>query len=459
MPSGAAWPRRPRRSSGTAPRWSGPHRDDIAFELDGRELSGVRLAGPAAHRDPGPQAGPARPARRRPMGGRRCCCSTTSSASSTRSAGPTWCAASAACRRPSSRPPRSTTSTRRWWPPRPPGRSSPGRLDPRRCGRDDTGVGPMRRLSDLLPDRRQPARARRGARGGPRAWQLGAARRGARARGRRRAAPARDRAPPHARRERDRSRSSAQELRLRADELLAAFAHGARRPPPAGAARRGASRRAVAGERPGAVAEAGRGRGRLGPHGSPPPAQVRPRRRADRLSDLAPTRMLVHGTDDRLQSRGPRATCTSSCSSARVRRPRPATPRRLVAETIRARVLLRRVGGHPHLPREGRPQRQPQAARQPRGQRAGRRARSASPWPSIRSNELYVATVGDVEAYLVRAARLLVPEHARGAGLPGRRRGPRRRLARRDRRRRLAAAGVPQPDRGRSARRSSRTPS
>lgn len=36
----------------------------------------------------------------------------------------------------------------------------------------------------------------------------------------------------------------------------------------------------------------------------------------------------------------------------------------------------------------------------------------------IRGSELYVATTGPVEAYLVRAARLLMPEHARGPGIP-----------------------------------------
>lgn len=36
----------------------------------------------------------------------------------------------------------------------------------------------------------------------------------------------------------------------------------------------------------------------------------------------------------------------------------------------------------------------------------------------IRGNELYVATVGAVDAYLVRAARLLVPEHAAAPGIP-----------------------------------------
>src|SRR5690242_14672964 len=36
----------------------------------------------------------------------------------------------------------------------------------------------------------------------------------------------------------------------------------------------------------------------------------------------------------------------------------------------------------------------------------------------VRGNELYVATVGPVEVYLVRAARLLVPEHEPGPGVP-----------------------------------------
>ena len=42
----------------------GPHRDDLAFGLDGRDLRLVRLARPAAHRDPRPQARRARPAHR-----------------------------------------------------------------------------------------------------------------------------------------------------------------------------------------------------------------------------------------------------------------------------------------------------------------------------------------------------------------------------------------------------------
>ena len=40
----------------------GPHRDDIVFRLDDRPLAGVRVARPAAHGDPGPQAGRGPPA-------------------------------------------------------------------------------------------------------------------------------------------------------------------------------------------------------------------------------------------------------------------------------------------------------------------------------------------------------------------------------------------------------------
>src|SRR5688572_20338989 len=36
----------------------------------------------------------------------------------------------------------------------------------------------------------------------------------------------------------------------------------------------------------------------------------------------------------------------------------------------------------------------------------------------VRGNELYVATCGDADSYLIRAARLLMPEHESGEGLP-----------------------------------------
>ena len=45
--------------------------------------------------------------------------------------------------------------------------------------------------------------------------------------------------------------------------------------------------------------------------------------------------------------------------------------------------------------------------------------RSVWPLPSIRNNELYLATLGAAEAYLVRSARLLMPDRSAPAGLPG----------------------------------------
>ena len=65
----------------------------------------------------------------------------------------------------------------------------------------------------------------------------------------------------------------------------------------------------------------------------------------------------------------------------------------------------------------------------------------------IRNNELYLATLGAAEAYLVRAARLLMPDRSAARG-PAQRRGPLgRRVARRDLRRRRPGRGVTQRDR------------
>ena len=44
-PSPGGWSRPPRRRSGTARRSSGPHRDDLVFELDGRDLAGFASRG------------------------------------------------------------------------------------------------------------------------------------------------------------------------------------------------------------------------------------------------------------------------------------------------------------------------------------------------------------------------------------------------------------------------------
>ena len=39
MPSPGGWPKRPKRRSGTGATLVGPHRDDIVFELSGRDLA------------------------------------------------------------------------------------------------------------------------------------------------------------------------------------------------------------------------------------------------------------------------------------------------------------------------------------------------------------------------------------------------------------------------------------
>ena len=115
------------------------------------------------------------------------------------------------------------------------------------------------------------------------------------------------------------------------------------------------------------------------------------------------------------------------------------------------RVLLRRVRGHPHLPREGRPGRQPQAARQPRGQRAaaGRRRhrpRRRPPERAVRGHDRRCGGVPGARRAPADARPVAAPGHPRG------RRVARGRLARRAGRGRLAAARGPQPDPGRGHR-------
>ena len=84
-------------------------------------------------------------------------------------------------------------------------------------------------------------------------------------------------------------------------------------------------------------------------------------------------------------------------------------------------------------------------------------ARSASALAVVRDNELYVCTVGPAEAYLNRGARLsTLPDPHRDRGLPVDR-GRARRLARRDQRRRPAAARVARTGRGPRRRMRSRT--
>ena len=87
------------------------------------------------------------------------------------------------------------------------------------------------------------------------------------------------------------------------------------------------------------------------------------------------------------------------------------------------RVLLRRVGGHPGLPPEG--DRAPPTSGWPTSATARAQARPDGNGPIgigvavVRGNELYVATVGPAEAYLIRQARLsTLPDPHRERGLP-----------------------------------------
>ena len=77
----------------------GPHRDDIAFELDERDLTGFASRGQQRTAILALKLAQLELLALRSTGGHRCCCSTMSSASSTPSVVPTWCGASASCPR------------------------------------------------------------------------------------------------------------------------------------------------------------------------------------------------------------------------------------------------------------------------------------------------------------------------------------------------------------------------
>ena len=113
------------------------------------------------------------------------------------------------------------------------------------------------------------------------------------------------------------------------------------------------------------------------------------------------------------------------------------------------RVLLRRVGRDPGLHRQGDPggeQAPGPPARPPRATATDGNGPIGSAIAVVRDNELYVATVGPAEAYLIRQARLsTLPDPHRERGLPDRR-SRARRLARRDQRRRLARPRLAERD-------------
>ena len=298
----------------------------------------------------------------------------------------------------------------------------PGTLDAGRNADDRPGRRrPMRRLADVLPEvAAEPGHRERAAPGAP-DGHLGAPGRGARCR--RRAAPRSCCGP------------TAGARRQRADDRRGAGAAPALRP---SCSTPSPSRRTACGcsscgrDRPPARSLHSR---RLGPRwlpGSSSSTAWSP----SRTGCPTPPTHARHRADDRLEGAHQgqpvphrSARRTSAASARRVPPRRRHDP---------ARVLLRRVGGHPDRAREGCPQRQPQAApvREGGGLPPGSIGIAVA---VVRGNELYVATVGDADAYLVRSARLLMPEHKPGAGLPADDNAAHRRLARRVRGRRLAA--------------------
>jgi len=134
----------------------------------------------------------------------------------------------------------------------------------------------------------------------------------------------------------------------------------------------------------------------------------------DRLSSSADSLAVTEpATGSRSRTKGNLYVVVSS--AARGARSRDATV--LVADTIRREYYYDESAGIPIcLEKAFR-----SAERKLRNGRGGQTAAAGSIGVAvavIRGTELYVATTGPVEAYLVRAARLLMPEHARGPGIP-----------------------------------------
>lgn len=135
---------------------------------------------------------------------------------------------------------------------------------------------------------------------------------------------------------------------------------------------------------------------------------------ADRLSDSADATLVTEpATGSKVRSKG---NLYLVVSSSRIGgRAREAT--QLVAETIRREYYYDESAGVPIcLEKAVR-----SANRKLRGSREGGGLPPGGigiAMAVIRTNELYVATIGGAEAYLVRAARLLVPDHTQQPGLP-----------------------------------------
>ncbi|MDQ3448074.1 MAG: hypothetical protein M3432_02700 [Chloroflexota bacterium] len=134
----------------------------------------------------------------------------------------------------------------------------------------------------------------------------------------------------------------------------------------------------------------------------------------DRLSSSADTLTVTEpATGSKSRTKGNLYLIVSSATMGS--RARDATA--LVADTIRREYYYDESAGIPNcLEKAFR-----SAERKLRGGREGHGIAVGSIGVAlaiIRGHELYVATTGPAEAYLVRAARLLMPEHSSGPGLP-----------------------------------------
>ena len=187
----------------------------------------------------------------------------------------------------------------------------------------------------------------------------------------------------------------------------------------------------------------------------------------ERLPD-SPDSVVVRGAARRLRRTRTKGNLYLLVTSRVPRQPRRARRRALVAETIRSEYYYDESAGIRRLPRQGDPASPTSASPTTatgcgcgHGDEPGPDRRRGSRWSA--ANELYVATVGPAEAYLIRQARLsTLPDPHRERGLPvGRARA--RGLARRDQRRRLARASSPPnvvaaPRRGRAQGRAGHAP-
>ena len=134
----------------------------------------------------------------------------------------------------------------------------------------------------------------------------------------------------------------------------------------------------------------------------------------DRLSTSGDTLSVNHpATGSKVRTKGLLFLVVGST----VPGPRPREATALVAETIRHEYYYDESAGVPVcLEKAIR-----SADRRLRGSREGTGLPPSSMGLAaavIRNNEVYLATVGPVEAYLVRAARLLIPDRSAPGGLP-----------------------------------------